>query len=304
MTAPNHGTPPRVFDTSFLLLTTGLGDAVVIWSLADGLLSVEISMLLHLALVGQAGLVSWALTWRLGESQALALLLMLLVGPPGAVAGIWFVSRHNEPASSISPELKDWYDTLIGEGGEFEPNQADDDFVDAVGLLNLDAPSIRDVLEVGNLADKRKALARIASAYHSDYYPLLSLALTDAEPTIRVQAAAIITGLSQEEREALDQTISRAEAADGSDSQALARQLGSHLSSNLLDTNSARNAIRALTRLVDLACWSRDAELVADLRLQLVWNCHNLPRGASRNRQTLMDLLDRLAEVGDMSMAS
>lgn len=271
----------------------GCGQALLLWGTIGGTLPFPTGAALYIALLGIAAMVIFALSGRQLESrQVLELLLLTLGGPPGAIAAIVFATLFGAARQVETPDLLEWYDTLAGQGEQFSASLPGlDQAWDDSAILDPDAPTLGDIVRHGSLPRKRNAIAYITSAYHRDYYPLLRFALSDKEPTIRVQAAAVLTGLGQEAREQLDELTGGIDGAGRDAVLPLAEAVTRHITSHLLDADGMRVAVRGMAQLVDRVIRNGSEEDRAEMQMQLVWCCHET---AAEDTIILRALLDKL----------
>lgn len=273
-------------------LAVAVADGGLIWATWRGFVPVGLSVSLRVGvLVALGTLILLALRRQLPAQRYLEWLILTLGGPVGALASAVITVRLTTFDNRASPELLDWYETLSGRGKAFEPTARTEHTFELGTILNPDAPTLKDIIANGSLAAKRSAIAYLTSAYHRDYYVILRQALADPEPTIRVQAAAVLTGLGQEARDDLDLLLAKVPEARMEDVTSLSAAITKHMANHLLDAEGMRQAALAMANLTDRVIQSGDDGHHADMLAQLVWGCH---AANSRDTMILRAMLDKL----------
>ncbi|MCR8548668.1 hypothetical protein M4578_12585 [Salipiger sp. P9] len=176
-----------------LLLALLLAE-LAIWAGLPGSVPQLARVAAHCGLVVLAAL---AAHWRgLGAPMPLALLLTAVAGPAGAALSLLLPAPDPSRARALAP----WYARLAGEdlppprhGLARELAQGRRAAPEA-----LSARSAAAVLEDGTRAEKQAVLAWLASRLPEQGEALLRLALDNADPAIRVQAAALMARMLSE----------------------------------------------------------------------------------------------------------
>ncbi|ODT65758.1 MAG: hypothetical protein ABS75_30395 [Pelagibacterium sp. SCN 63-23] len=275
-----------------LYLAVALADGGLIWAVWSGYFPLGWAILMRTGiLVAIAALVLLTRRRRLPAQHYLEWLILILGGPIGALASALIAGRLKPAQNRTSPELLDWYETLSGRGKAFEPTARAEHNFEFGTVLNPDAPTLRDIITKGSLAAKRSAIAYLTSAYHRDYHAILRQALADPEPTIRVQAAAVLTGLGQEARDDLELLLAKVPDARMEDITALSAAITRHITNHLLDAEGMRQAVLAMANLADRVILRGNEGQHADMLVQLAWGCH---AAKSRDTMILRAMLDKL----------
>ncbi|MGE0253398.1 MAG: hypothetical protein AB7N54_02295 [Alphaproteobacteria bacterium] len=172
--------------------TAGVSDTLLCALALSGDLHPVAAFAGHLALV--AALVGWLyFLWRRGRPARLGTILAIstaFMGPVGVAGAVlmamihFFLSRH-------STAFEDWYMSLFPEhehefARELYANLATgrESAGDAVALS-----SFSDILTFGTVEQKRAVIAVLAQNFRAELAPALTIALADADPAVRVQAA-------------------------------------------------------------------------------------------------------------------
>lgn len=275
-----------------LYLAVAVVDGGMIWAVWSDHFPLGWAILLRTGmLVAIGALVLVVLRRQLPAQTYLEWLILTLGGPMGALAASAIAARLKLTINRASPELLDWYETLSGRGKAFEPAARAEHNLEFGTVLNPDAPTLKDIIDKGSLAAKRSAIAYLTSAYHRDYYTILRHALADQEPTIRVQAAAVLTGLGQEARDDLDLLLIQVPGARIEDTTALAASITNHITNHLLDAEGMRQAVLAMANLTDRIIQFGNEGHHADMLAQLVWGCHAADGGDATILRAMIDKL-------------
>lgn len=155
-----------------------------------------LNLLLHLLLVGVAGLLVYLLA-KAGLDTRMAMLMFVTTSVMGALGALGTLLSTIQAAFYVRyrHEFEDWYNSIFPRG----TNTLPEDIVEKLELGRDENPieysviPFMDVMEIGNEAQKREALSRMASNFHPRFAPAFKQALVDEYSSIRVQAATAIT---------------------------------------------------------------------------------------------------------------
>jgi hypothetical protein len=283
--APPVGAPPRRrWAAAAALATVGAAALAEGW-IAQRLLADPTAFADLLA--AQAGValatgLCAALLYRLGERDPLFLLFAVAVaflGPVGVVGAAVAALFRLAFARRATPFLA-WYASLFPTE-EPDPTRALHESV----VLRGRGPAKRstvapfaDVMALGSLREKQSVLALIAERFRPPFAGALRAALNDAEPVVRVQAAAAVARIENGYlQRAMSLEERHAERPDDPELMlALARHYDEHAATGLLDEGRTReSAERALGLYLQLADRVRGggvaeaAEAIGRLLLQL-----------------------------------
>lgn len=187
----------------YLMLVVGAGalDCAVVGLAYSGQLALPATVALHIAAAALA-----ALPVLLDRSPVtdktmpmLAAVAITAVGPLGALGAV--MTALLAPARPrATPLLEAWYQR-IAHSVETDPVSQLSDVVSigrAVNLTGGPPVSFARVMTHGSLADRQALLGLVARRFDIAYLPALKIALTNPEPVIRVQAAAVATRVRHE----------------------------------------------------------------------------------------------------------
>ncbi|MBI1207868.1 MAG: hypothetical protein GC191_11335 [Azospirillum sp.] len=168
--------------------------ALVLFGAVDPPLEIEPAILAAAGHLGvAAGLGRWAWTCGArGRDQRLAGLLTLTIaamGPVGAAATVMTAVLYGV-FQNFSTSFREWYLSLFPES-EVAPAQALYELiVSGREQSHLSAAeSFTDIMAVGTTGQKQAVIALVARHFKPVFTPALKLALIDADPSVRVQAA-------------------------------------------------------------------------------------------------------------------
>ncbi len=248
-----------------VLLPLAVGDALLLP--AHLVLGVDVGwvMAVHSALT-MAGLAAWL---RRGAAGGFASAMLGVLGPIGLLAALPLgrLSRAGVPRAS---------DELFG---RVSPRMARRGARLAVarlldGRIRHATPetlgSLVTIMRHGNVPARRRALETVVRSFEPALSPLIALALTDRDQTIRALAAAasarVVENLASA-RERLSARIAlAAEGPDGTDAaQTLARLLADHARADVLLSDSQRMHLRE-DAVATLAAGTPDGGGTADAR--------------------------------------
>ncbi len=227
-----------------------VGDAALLAADAYGLFGLGSTLIAHLTLVGVASF----RVYQRGHSDctmwAIGLLTTLIAGPLGAacVLGVLFVER----CSSLSIEtLNEWYRQMAGD----TPSDSASLVYKAIVTGRRLRPDLQGrrsflrVIEHGTLPEKQALLGLIGLRYHADFFPVLSLALSSPESSVRAQAAAVFVKLKDKFKARLEENLATARRADPPESLACVEWILACTESGFIDAAEARDG-RAAARTI------------------------------------------------------
>lgn len=180
----------------------------------------------------------------------LAAIAIAAVGPIGALGAL--VTAMLAPARPrATPLLEAWY-RRIAHSVETDPVSQLSDMVTigrSVSLTGDPPASFARVMTHGSLSDRQALLGQVARRFDVAYLPALKIALTNPEPVIRVQAAAVATKV-QHELSRIVSTWDRrtAEAMNATEALAATVELEACLASGLIEAADRTRAEAALHR--------------------------------------------------------
>lgn len=187
---------------------------------------------------------------------AVAVVTTAVSGPIGAamtaLLGVYLRLRKIETAL-----LANWYERISGHARADAVVELHER-IQAGRTLNpyVDARvRFAAILRSGPLEEKQRVLSVITQKYHPRFAGLLELALRNQDPPIRVQAAAVMARLKEQERNAVKALLAASETtteagADIARSLGLTAKLSISIDSGLLDEQDATQAVaRAKTIL-------------------------------------------------------
>jgi hypothetical protein len=205
------GVPGNTFTAGAMLglpvvLATAL-DAALIYGYARGSLGVWTLLSVHALLIGL--LSAWITRLsRASRNAAFPLLATIAIAATGPIGGVVALITFalSKPRADEQQLLDAWYARIAMAVDTDDDTQLCEAVVAGrTPNLATAAPlSFPAVMQSGALSDRQAALGVIARRFHPDYLPALTLALKNAEPVIRVQAAAVATKLRGELRTFID----------------------------------------------------------------------------------------------------
>ena len=176
------------------LLTVGhvLNAYLLLWQ--D--MPVFFSLILHVALVAVAGVLVFllhkaSLDTRMARLMFITSAVMGPVATVGTILATLLATFYVRYRSSFD----EWYSSIFPRGIPSLPEE----IMDALQIGRDENPyeysviPFMDVMEVGNEAQKRHALSRMASAFTPRFAPAFKKALSDNSSAIRVQAATAVS---------------------------------------------------------------------------------------------------------------
>lgn len=238
-----------------VLFALAVIDVLILMRATLGYVSWPIAVLVHTAAVGVGGLAVMRNSQLQSAFAVAAFLGSLLAGPLAAFAfsglGIWLRFRGD----------RDEFGRLNSNFTQLARQRSDD----AVTLLHS---QLRDgrarqtrsaalehfptVMNSGTLPAKQAVLGLIGRKYHPDYFPVLRLALSSSDMSVRVQAAAVFTRLRATFRLRLSSVLSEVRAGGelgrGVVDDRIA-DLKDCISSGFLDVSELRTAREYLAKL-------------------------------------------------------
>ena len=218
----------------------------------SGQLALPAALALHVAAALLAGL-----PVLLDRSSAadktmpmLAALAIAAFGPLGAL-GALMTARLAPARPRATPLLVAWYQR-IAHSVETDPVSQMSDMVSigrAVNLTGGPPGSFARVMTQGSLADRQALLGHVARHFDVAYLPALKIALTNPEPVIRVQAAAVATRVQTELSRIIADWDRRAgEHMSGVEALGATVELEACLGSGLIEADDRTRAEAALVR--------------------------------------------------------
>jgi len=173
-------------------VTAGVVDTMLCALALSGRLEPSAAFVGHLALIAALGTWLYVL-WRRGRAARLGTLLAIstaFMGPVG-VAGTVLTAAIYLVLSRHSTAFEEWYVSLFPEhehefARELYANLSTgrESAGDAVALS-----SFSDILTFGTVEQKRAVISVLAQNFRAELAPALTIALADADPAVRVQAA-------------------------------------------------------------------------------------------------------------------
>ncbi len=188
---PLNGLPLVLIFGVLLMFGHALNAYLLLWQGTPLILNV----LLHLLLVGIAGLLVFLVS-KAGMDVRLAVLMFLTTLATGAIgaAGTLLCAVRSAFYIRYRQDFDEWYASIFPRG----ENSLPEDIVEKLELGEDENPNdysvipFLDVMEVGNEAQKREALSKMAANFSPRFAPSFSKALIDDNASIRVQAATAI----------------------------------------------------------------------------------------------------------------
>lgn len=193
----------------------------------------RVALAVHLLLT----LVAGALWWRAGRLASAPAVLGIL-GPAGLLAGIVLSRLSRYGGADLLPELPSPH--------RRSPHSVAARLLD--GRVRHAAPealgSLVAVMRQGDVPTRRRALETVVRSFEPALSPLVALALTDADQTIRALAAAAAARIAANfaaARAALEERIA---AGEPDAAPRLAALLAEHARANVLLSDQHRAALR------------------------------------------------------------
>jgi hypothetical protein len=220
---PLAGTEPiKVFiiDVVVAMITFAVSLGVL-WLAIRGGVAMRWALLLHVGVVCIPA-AFFALRQRRGGDLTIPTLLSLAAlagGPMGAAAAACAaIALWRRGPSPL--RLRDWYDYIMGVVERSQGARLYDEL--AAGRTPIDhmarVPYFTPILKGTSVDEQQRALGVIGRRFHSDFRPVLRLALRNRDGLIRAQAAAIASRLDLKEKSLLwsqDAALDRAQSDDG-----------------------------------------------------------------------------------------
>jgi hypothetical protein len=176
-----------------LLLTVGhaFNAYLLLWQGTPLLLNV----ILHLLLVAIAGVLVFLVS-KAGLDARLAVLMMLATAATGSIGALGTLLAAIRCAFYVRfrQSFDEWYHSIFPKG----ENTLPEDIVEKLEMgedenpLDYSVIPFQDVMEIGNEAQKREALSKMAANFSPRFAPDFRKALTDENSGIRVMAATLI----------------------------------------------------------------------------------------------------------------
>lgn len=145
---------------------------------------------------------------------SIGLLAVSLSGPLGALGVL--ALAYAERRTTLSGDLLDeWYKRMSGNHAP-DPASVIHEAIVTDRTIRLNAGGFRrfhDLMVNGALSEKQALLGLIGLKYHSDYFPLLGLALRSREASVRAQAAAVFVKLKQQFKSRLASNLALASSS-------------------------------------------------------------------------------------------
>lgn len=216
-TIDDYLAPPDVHDESYqefsgiplvLIFAVALtvGHCLNVYLLLWQETALAFNFILHLVLVAISGVLVFLLR-KAGLDIRLAMLMLVtssVMGPVGT-AGTILATLQGAFYIRYRSSFDEWFASIFPKGSQTLPEE----IVDDLELGRDDNPyeysviPFMDVMKIGNEAQKREALSRIASSFHPRFSTALKEALGDESSAIRVQAATAITKIENQFHEKL-----------------------------------------------------------------------------------------------------
>jgi hypothetical protein len=240
-----------------ICVLVAITEAVLVLVGITGHLSLPTMLLVHCAIMLGVTLVLDQRERNKLDSRVLAIAVVTTAvsGPLGAamsaLLGVYLRYRRIETALLVN-----WYERISGHAGKdavvelherIQAGRTINPYVDARARFAA-------ILRSGPLEEKQRVLSVITQKYHPGFAGLLEMALRNQDPPIRVQAAAVMARLKEQERIKIKNLMAQAaKLALGADEQSidLGAQIAGSLESGLLDEQdalSARDLAKALAR--------------------------------------------------------
>ena len=193
------------------------------------------------AVFGALGFVVWLLS---GATTGFAAAMLGVLGPLGLLVALP-IGRLSRPATQRSDD--DMFGPVAGRSAQRGARLAVARMLD--GRVHHATPdtlsSLVTIMRHGAVGERRRALETVVRSFEPALSPLIALALTDSDQTIRALAAAASARVAENLVLARERLSAR--VADGTDpdaATALARLLGDHARSDVLLSDSQRLHLR------------------------------------------------------------
>ncbi len=159
-------------------------------------------ILLHLAVSAVA--IFYAMTThksknRDGRMAILFAVFTMLLGPVGA-AGMVLCMLYYHISSARALSFEEWYRSIFPQDVRTLAEEIHENikYGRDESAKPYEVIPFRDIMVLGNNAQKREALIKMAQYFHPDFAPALKLALDDRNNSVRVQAATTITKIKNQ----------------------------------------------------------------------------------------------------------
>jgi hypothetical protein len=222
------------------LVTLALVEMIVLTACSLSGLAVGWALTTH-AVASVSGLTLWL---RSGAAAGFAAAVFGVMGPLGLLVALP-LARSVRPASHRSDD--EMFGPVAGRSAQRGARLAVARMLD--GRVHHATPdtlsSLVTIMRHGAVAERRRALETVVRSFEPALSPLIALALTDSDQTIRALAAAASARVA--ENLVLARARLSARVADGDDPDAatnLARLLGDHARSDVLLSDSQRLHLR------------------------------------------------------------
>jgi tetratricopeptide (TPR) repeat protein len=206
-TIDDYLAPPDVHQQRFqqlnglpLLLIFGVvlmvGHALNVYLLFWQETPIILNILIHLILVGVAGLLVYLLA-KAGLDTRLAMLMFITTAATSVMGAVGTLLCAIRSAFYVRyrHDFEEWYQSIFPRGTNSIPEQIVEDleYGHDENPTHYSVIPFLDVFEVGNEVQKREALSRMAANFHPRFASAFKQALVDENASIRVQAATAIT---------------------------------------------------------------------------------------------------------------
>ncbi len=225
------------------------------------------------AVASGIGLTLWL---RSGAAAGFAAAMLGVTGPLGLLVALP-LARSVKPAAHRSND--EMFGPVAGRSAQRGARLAVARMLD--GRVHHATPdtlsSLVTIMRHGAVAERRRALETVVRSFEPALSPLIALALTDSDQTIRALAAAASARVA--ENLVLARARLSARVADGGDPDAatnLARLLGDHARSDVLLSDSQRlhlreDAVATMAAAVSDGAGDRHADMRDALMIEAFW---------------------------------
>lgn len=233
----------------------------------------------HLAVSGALAAYCW-LRVRRGQDIRLDALLAwgtLVSGPLGPATVLAIAALAPWFARTARP-FDDWYADLFPEDIQDASDRLYERIVSGREEAVIDATSLSsltDILLTGSTRTKQSVVALLARRFRADFAPALAMALSDPEPTVRVQAATAAATIEERyhNRRMELEDVTRVRPDDAAAWLSLARHLDDYAYAGVLDPDrqgqTMQDALTAYERAEAKGAPGTDAIRLARGRLLL-----------------------------------